>query len=214
MNWDKLELRYLLIGVGVLALSLFLPRSEDFLVFLMLLGWLGVFTIIFKSASLIPSILLVIYGFSVGFPIVVDPLIGEAAAVANTNIVIAIFDLFRLSIAHEGTILTFTSASGDIVTTVLTTACSGYATLGVFLALFALMMLDVRLTTKRALFVFLFGLIGTWLQNIVRIVITIAAGYYWGSDGLESMHYNISYLIFPLWFGLFVYVYLRVARRV
>lgn len=213
MKEDKLEIRYLLLGLAVLALSLFLPRREDFLVFMMLLGWLGVFIVIFKKASIIPSILLAIYGFSVGFPIVMDPLIGERAAIANTKVVIAIFNLFGLPIDHTGTLITFTSANGDTVSTVLTTACSGYATLGVFLALFALMMLDIRLPLKRAWFIFLFGLIGTLLQNVVRIVITITAGYYWGSEGLESTHYNISYIIFPLWFALFAYVYLRVARR-
>jgi len=107
----------------------------------MLLGWLGVFAIIFNKVSLTPSILLAIYGFNVSFPIVMDPLVCEAAATANTNVVMVIFNMFGLPITHEGTILTFNSANGDAIRTAMTTACAGYATLGVFLALFALMML-------------------------------------------------------------------------
>lgn len=213
MQDTKLSPRYVLAGLIVLTLSLFLPRSEDSLVFLMLLGWLGVFTIIFNKASIMPSILLAIYGFSVVFPIVIDTLVGEAAAIANTNVVIAIFNMVGLPITHEGTALTFNSANGDTIRTVITPACAGYTTIGVFLALFTLMMLDIRMPLKRAWYVFSFGLIGTWLQNIARIVITVVAGYYWGYEALESTHYNISYIIFPLWYALFAYIYLRLARR-
>lgn len=78
------------------------------------------------------------------------------------------------------------------------------------------MMLDIRLPLKRAWYISLIGLAGTWLQNIIRIVLSVAAGYHWGYEGLEAMHYNISYVIFPLWYALFAYIYLRQAgwRRV
>jgi len=91
--------------------------------------------------------------------------------------------------------------------------CAGYATLGVFIALFSLMMLDVKLPLKKAWYVFLIGLAGTWLQNIIRLVASIIAGYYWGIDGLEAMHYNAAYVIFPLWYTLFAYIYLRQSGR-
>ena len=73
------------------------------------------------------------------------------------------------------------------------------------------MMLDIRLPLKKAWYVFLVGLAGTWLQNIVRIIISIIAAYYWGAGALETMHLNISYVIFPLWYALFAYFYLREA---
>jgi exosortase/archaeosortase family protein len=203
----------MLIGILLLALSLFLPRNDDFLILLMLIGWLGLFVILFKKASLIPSILLAIYGFSVAFPIAMLEWFGEASATATTNVVTTIFKIVGLPITSEGTLLFFNSTSGDTISTVITPECAGYTTIGVFVALFALMMLDIRLPLRKAWYVFLFGLAGTWLQNIVRIVITVIAGYFWGSDALESTHYNISYIIFPIWFGLFAYLYLKVARR-
>lgn len=203
--------RYILVGLVVLALSLFLPRSDDFLIFLMLLGWLSIFTIIFKKAGMVPSILLAIYGFAVGFPIVMGTWVGNTSAILTTNVITTIFKAIGFSIMNDGTVLTFNSVNGDTISTVITDACSGYYTIGVFIALFSLMMIDIRLPLRKAWYVFLFGLIGTWLQNIIRIVITVVAGYYWGSEALESTHYNISYIIFPLWFALFAFIYLKQA---
>lgn len=213
MQDDKLSPWCILVGLVLLVLSLFLPRNEDFLVFLLLLGWLGVFTIIFKKASMVPSILLAIYGFAVGFPIVMGAWAGDVSAMSTTSVITAIFKAIGFSIMNDGTVLTFNSMNGDIISTTITPDCSGYYTIGVFISLFALMMLDIRLPFRRAWYVFLLGLIGTWLQNIIRIVITVVAGYYWGSDALASTHYNISYIIFPLWFALFAFLYLKVAKR-
>ena len=75
------------------------------------------------------------------------------------------------------------------------------------------MMLDVRLPLKKAWYVFLIGLAGTWLQNIIRIVASVTAAYYWGPSALQTMHYNLAYFIFPLWYALFAYIYFRLAER-
>ena len=45
----------------------------------------------------------------------------------------------------------------------------------------------------------------------LRIVVSVAAGYYWGLGALETVHSNIAYVIFPLWFALFAFVYLKLA---
>lgn len=202
---------FMLGGVALLVLSIFLPRSDDFLVFLMLLGWLGIFTMIFSRAAVIPAILLVIYGFSLVFPMLMLRWLGEPSAILVLNTVTPITQMLGLPITNQGQVLHFTSVNGDVISTTVSPDCAGYVTMGVFIALFALMMLDIRLPLKRAWYVFLLGLVGTWLQNIVRIVVSVAAGYYGGLDALETMHANIAYVIFPLWFALFAFIYLRQA---
>lgn len=211
MQTGGFSLPFVAAGVALLALSIFLPRSNYFLVFLMLLGWLGVFTILFARASIIPTILLAIYGFSLVFPLLTTRWLGEPSAVAVINMVITINQMLGLPITSHGQALYFTSAGGDAVSTTISADCAGYATMGVFIALFALMMLDIRLPLKRAWYVFLFGLAGTWLQNIIRIEAAVAAGYYWGPGALEATHQNIAYVIFPLWYALFAFIYLKEA---
>lgn len=211
MQTARPSLPFLLAGMALVALSIFLPRSDDFLVFLMLVGWLGIFTIIFNRASIIPTILLVIYGFSLVFPILTNRWLGEPSAILVTNTVVAISQMLGLPVISQGQVLHLTSLSGDAISTTVSDECAGYATIGVFIALFALMMLDIRLPLKRVWYVFLFGLVGTWLQNIIRIVVSVAAGYHWGLEALEIVHSNIAYVIFPLWFALFAFVYLKLA---
>jgi exosortase/archaeosortase family protein len=216
MQTGSLSLPFILAGVALLVLSVFLPRRDEFLVFLMLLGWLGIFTIIFGRASIVPSILLAVYGFTVAFPLLRTGWLGEPAAIAAASTVTAIFRIFGLPITSEGLTLHFNSVTGDAISTMVTPGCAGWETIGVFIALFALMMLDVRLPLKKAWYIFLIGLAGTWLQNILRIVISVTAGYYWGAEALNNMHNNLAYFIFPLWYALFAYIYLRQAgwRRV
>ncbi len=211
MQTARFSLPFILGGLALLALSIFLPRSDNFLVFLVILGGLGIFTLMFSRASIIPAILLAIYGFSVAFPILATRWLGESSAVLVTNTVIAITTALGLPIASNGLVLQFDSLSGDTIRTAIVPDCAGYATIGVFIALFSLMMLDIRLPLRKAWWVFLFGLLGTWLQNIIRIEVSVAAAYYWGPGALEAAHYNIAYVIFPLWFTLFAFIYLKQA---
>jgi exosortase/archaeosortase family protein len=211
MQSSRFRLPHVLAGASLIALSVLLPRSDDFLVFLMLVGWLGLFVIVFNRAWVIPSVLLAIYGFSVVFPIFTMTVIGGPAATTVAATVAFITGLFGIPVVSHGVTLRFSSLGGGIITTAITPGCVGFATIGVFIALFSLMMLDIRLPLKKAWYMFLVGLAGTWLLNHIRMVLTIVAGYFWGLGGLEAVHYNINYVIFPLWYALFAYVYLRKA---
>jgi exosortase/archaeosortase family protein len=202
---------FIILGVLLLALSLFLPRSDSFLVFLMLLGYLGVFAMIFGKAFIMPLILLLVYGFSVAFPILMLRLLGEPAAKLVTSTVTPLFNILGLPVTSEGQVLNLVSVSGDPLSVTITPGCSAFAAIGIFIVLFTLMMLDIRLTLKKVWWLFLLGLVGTWLQNIVRIVVSVTAGYFWGKDALLAMHYNAAYVIFPLWFALFTFIYLKQA---
>jgi exosortase/archaeosortase family protein len=209
MGWARPP--FIVLGVCLLALSLFLPRSDSFLVFLMLLGYLSVFTMIFGKASVIPLILLSIYGFSVAFPILMLRALGEPAAKLVASTVTLLFNIFGLPVTSEGQVLQLVSVTGESLSATITPGCAAFTTLGVFIALFALMTVDIRLTLKKMWWLFFLGLVGTWLQNIVRIVVSVAAGYLWGKDALVAMHYNTAYVIFPLWFALFTFIYLKQA---
>jgi hypothetical protein len=44
-------------------------------------------------------------------------------------------------------------------------------------------------------------------------VILVAAGYYWGTGALNNLHYNLTYIIFPLWYALFAYIYFRQVKQ-
>ena len=188
MQVAKLNPLLILAGVVLLALSILLPRPDTFLVFLMLLGWLGIFTIIFSRAALIPFILLAIYSFSLMLPILIIRWLGEPSAIVAANMLAAITRMMGLPVTSDGLVLHFASLAGNFISVTVMPTCGGYRTISLFIVLFSLMMLDVRLPLKIAWCIFLFGLLGSWLQNMIRLIVIVVAGYYWGSGALETTH--------------------------
>jgi glycosyltransferase involved in cell wall biosynthesis len=79
--------------------------------------------------------------------------------------------------------------------------------MGVFIAIFALMMLDISLPPRKAGYVFIFGVAGTWVQSFIRLIILLLVGYYRGKAALRTAHFWTIYILFPLWYLIFIYVY-------
>ena len=209
MQGGKISPLYVFIGLALIGLSFVAPGSNQFIAFPLLLLWLGVFAVLFGEAALLPAILLGIYGFTLLFPEMISRFAETQYSMVTVWTVVAILAGFGFPITHQGRLIVFAGLSGDSVSILIGPTCAGHASMGVFLALFALMMLDIRLSPKKATFMFLFGVIGTWLQNILRVVIVVLVGYQWGEEVLYMTHYYVAYFIFPLWYALFAYIYLR-----
>ncbi|UCH42146.1 MAG: exosortase/archaeosortase family protein [Dehalococcoidales bacterium] len=208
MQKNSFSLPFIIAGTAAVAISILLTRFDNLFVFPVLMGWLGFFAIFFGKAAIIPSVLLAIYGFSLVFPIIMVEWFGEPSVIPVTKTVSFVTAVLGLPVEFEGAVIHYTSLNGDVISRIITPECAGYQTIGVFIALFSLMMLDIRLPIRKAWWVFLLSLAGTWLQNIIRVVVSVAAGYYWGSSAIETMHSNIPYVIFPLWYALFAFIYL------
>ncbi len=199
------------LGVGVIVGAVLMPFPQDFLAFQILLASLGVFVILFGRGAQIPSILLAIYGFAISFPLMIERFAEVAYSRMSIVPLTGLITALGYPLESQGQLIHFTTSAGEPISLVITTACAGPATMGVFLCLFALMMLDRRLPAKKAAWVFLFGAIGTWLQNFIRLVILVIAGYYWGEEAIWTAHFWATYILFPLWYLLFVYIYFRQA---
>lgn len=201
------------VGLALVAGALLMPYSLDYQVFRVLLVLLGVFVVFFGAGAKIPSILLGIYGFTVSFPLVIQRFAEDAYS--RTAVVPLTGLLAALSYPFEsyGQWFHFVSFTGESISVVITTACAGPATMGVFLAIFTLMMLDMPVPPPKAIGLFLFGVIGTWFQSLIRLVIIILAGYYLGEDALWTAHSWTIYILFPLWYLFFAYIYFRQYGR-
>ena len=113
----------------------------------------------------------------------------------------------------EGQWIHFTSFTGEPISVSITSACAGPVTMGVFLAIFALMMLDIPLRPGKAGYMFLFGVVGTWLQSIIRLIIIMLVAYHFGEDAMWTTHSWSIYILFPLWYLFYAYVYFRQVGR-
>jgi len=198
---------YVALGLAYLGVSsyLFAPGA-------LLLGVLGVFTIFFGRAAIIPSLLMGVYLFAVGFPILVDEVAAGPYAASAALSVTAVLSTLGYPLSAEGQWLQLTAASGEQIRVIITAACAGPATMGIFLALFALMMLDIRLPWRVALPLLLVGIAGTWFQSLLRLLLLMLVGYYRGEDALWTAHLVSAYLTFGLWYLLFCFLYFKQAQ--
>jgi exosortase/archaeosortase family protein len=95
------------------------------------------------------------------------------------------------------------------VTVVITTACSGIYSFGIFASAFIAFVLTEYQTLSRRIWVLLgLGLIASYSANVLRMVVIVLIGYYTDTDGtaLQNMliaHSYAGWLIFLGWIALF-----------
>lgn len=106
--------------------------------------------------------------------------------------------------------ITFTPQHmGVRVTVLITTACSGIYSFGIFAAGFFAFVLTETIRPSRGMWVFLaFGLGGAYLANILRMVVIVLVGYYTDTTqtDLQNMlvaHSYAGWVIFLCWVALF-----------
>jgi len=80
------------------------------------------------------------------------------------------------------------------------------------LVMFAVMRAEFPVSPRATVALFCVGVIGTWLQNVLRLLALLLSGYFWGENVLWDGHYYLSLVWFPMWYLAFAAVYLRYAK--
>lgn len=204
---------YIIAGVGIASLSIFIPVAPDFIILKSLVTCLGLFTVFFGRASLLPVKLLAIYTFTILAPMAVQSYFERPYALTAAGPATMVAGMLGLPVTANEQILTVETLSGESISVVVTAACAGPSTMAVFMAIFFLMMMDVRLPVKAAAGVFVFGAVGTWAQSVVRIIVIMAFGHFGGAPALWKAHFWTIYILFPLWYLLFAAVYFRFLNK-
>ena len=215
--WEKIScspsLAFVPVGLGLIVGAVLMPTSQDYMVFQVLLASLGIFVIIFGKGAKIPSVLLAIYGFAISFPLAIQRFADDLYSRIAIIPVMGVMNILGYPLQNEGQWVHFTSLSGEPISVAITAACAGPATMGVFIALFALMVLDMPPPLRKIVWLFPFGVLGTWFQSFIRLVLLLLAGYYLGEQALWTAHYWTIYVLFPLWYLFFAYIYFRQSGR-
>jgi exosortase/archaeosortase family protein len=200
-------------GLAIICLAFFIPFREPFWLLRLLTASVGAFVVIFGSAAAIPLLLVGAYAFIICYPLLVESYL--EAGYSNTAMAPAVWllHLFGLHIATAGQVLTFPLPSGAPMQVTVPSSCAGTATMAVFVVIFTFMMLDMPLPRQQAIPVFLFGAVGTWLQSVVRIILILCSGYFFGENAFWTVHFWTIYALFPLWYLLFALVYFRFAQK-
>jgi len=200
-------------GAALALLAMLIPGTPDFLVLKAAVIWTALFMVMYGRAAAIPTLLLATYSFTILFPMAVEKFADVRYAMAAVIPAVHLADLLGLPVSNAGQVLSFPDPAGGTISVMVAGACAGPATMAVFIAIFTMMMLDVKLSPPRAWRLLLFGMAGTWFQNIVRIIIIAAAGHLWGKEALRTAHFWTIYALFPLWYLIFTAIYFRAARQ-
>lgn len=126
-----------------------------------------------------------------------------------------LFELFTSNVVNiSGNILNFikpTAINGQIInfdgfSVGIGNACSGVESISVFLSSVIAYMLAIKnknfkLITKYIIF----GIILLYTLNIIRILMLVLIGYYYGADNMLFAHYNLGWIFFVIGMSVFWY---------
>ena len=80
-------------------------------------------------------------------------------------------------------------------------------------AFFSYVVVEYRRLNMVMINFLLFGIIISYIANILRMAIIIMAGYYYGSEALYWTHTNIGWVIFTIWFGIFWHYSIKIIDK-
>jgi exosortase/archaeosortase family protein len=206
---------YRFLGLALLSLLLafadlggLLPPLHS-LAFRLLLVPLGFFLVLYGAAGRLPLLLFGLTSFAFFFPPILSRHLEASFTQITLSSTVLFLDLLGVPFQVQGQVLMFHPPGQRALPVLIDSRCSGSASLAVFLPFFALMALD-RPRPPRSLVVFLvLGLLGTYFQNLLRVLTVLWLGATFGYPALESAHLYAGYFFFLLWIGLFASLYLR-----
>ncbi|MGZ7110168.1 MAG: archaeosortase/exosortase family protein [Halobacteriota archaeon] len=171
------------------------------------------FSLFFGRASKIPLMLLGLLGVAVGFPVLLENTTAFWFPRTTAVLCVSMLQTLGIPVTLNGVTVTLSSLLGYDIVTRVDTRCAGSDSLAIFLAIFGLMLIDRKPQNKLLIGLLIFGVIGTYLQNFVRLLMLFTAGYYYGADALWTIHDYASYVLFPVWFLGFSVIYVRYSKK-
>ncbi|NOQ55298.1 MAG: hypothetical protein GQ477_00670 [Nanohaloarchaea archaeon] len=85
--------------------------------------------------------------------------------------------------------------------------------MGVFIAAFFAMAMDLKLNVKRRLLLFAVGVLGTFLANVMRVILLFLTGMYFGRDALLAVHTHLGWILFFIWISIFWVLAFKFAEK-
>ena len=107
----------------------------------------------------------------------------------------------------ESDIIHFPNLSEGITSSVkIGKSCSGLYSVGLFMTFyptFLLLEYDGKFD-KIVVYLFLLGICFAYFANLIRMILIIIVGHYYGIEALIFVHNNLGWLIFTLWIFIFI----------
>lgn len=135
---------------------------------------------------------------------------GLALADLTTRLSVAVLNVIGIHAVQSGYVVILPAASKVASIDVLP-ACSGVASSLIFLAAYALMLVDVgyRAPKKKILGLLAVGIPSLYLVSMFRVPFEILTGYFYGSIGLETIDWYLGAFVILSFVSIFWWLSLR-----
>jgi exosortase/archaeosortase family protein len=154
-----------------------------------------------------------ISGIGIGVPSVLQWGLGGPLAAFTSNLSAWMAAAAGLPVTWLGTQFVLLSRSGGVITGTVTSDCSGIVSITAFLALLALLHMDLKKNVRSTIKTAIAGAAVLLLVNSVRIVILLWVGYIGGAGAFWWVHDWIGYVLFLGIYLTALAAYSGVGRR-
>jgi len=154
-----------------------------------------------------------ICALGIGVPSVLQWGLGVPLAAFTSNLSAGMAAAAGLPVTWLGTQFVLLSTSGGMITGTVTSDCSGIVSITAFLALLALMHMDLKKNVRSTIKTAIAGAAVLLLVNSVRVVILLWVGYVGGAGAFWWVHDWIGYVLFLGIYFTVLAAYSGVGRR-
>jgi len=114
-------------------------------------------------------------------------------------------DLLGYTVSHNLDSLTYQDLDANLTRRVfIAQSCSGYYSVIIFISAFTSYIINESKKINFDFFLLLFiGIVVSYISNLIRMILIILTGHYYGIDALFWVHENIGWIIFSLWVAIF-----------
>ncbi len=140
----------------------------------------------------------------------VDPLIRPTAVIS-----VAILRLVGIEVDLMGTVYRYTALNGDRIGISIVSACTGIWSMAAYTAAVVIILFIFPRMRKTGYAMLALGYLGTYLSNVLRVVLISLSGYVYGHTGvLQTVHTHIGWVMFSAWMLVFWYLFFSLRLHV
>ena len=122
------------------------------------------------------------------------------------SLIVAILNVLGVGATSHSNVIVLQTAEGTLVLAFVW-GCVGVSSMLTFLIILVVTLFEESVRIRTKLLWALGGVLGTFIVNVIRLVIIFVADCFYGSDIGGRMHYFIGYVLFILWLGVFFYMF-------
>ena len=119
------------------------------------------------------------------------------------NLITSMLNVLGISASADGNVVALTTIHGKGESLIVDASCTGIKSILAYGSLAVLMILDVKTTNKRKALSTAIGFIGTFLVNILRLLIIFLTVYFFGLAAGLAVHVYLGYSLFIVWVFMF-----------